>query len=81
MDPEKLYAKIGRQQILIEAQDEAYNALQNLLCGILTGAIAPSRVMVNRTDRTWTVAPEGQRPPMPATINGMPVCVTAIEPE
>lgn len=74
---QKLYEKIGRQHLQIEEQDAAYTNLLNLLAGIVSGEIDTSRVMVNLTSRMWQVSAEGDRPVLPATINGLPVCVVA----
>ncbi len=73
----KLYEKLGRQQETIEDLNEAYTALLNLLANVVGGQVARSRLLVNLTNRSWELAPEGQRPGMPATINGQPVCVVA----
>lgn len=78
MNPiDTLYAKLGRQQDLIENQQTAYAALLSLTADLLAEQIDPKRVMLNLTEKGWTVAPEGQRSPLPATINGLPVCVVA----
>jgi hypothetical protein len=81
MDP-NLYEKIGRLQLQTEKQDEAYTYLLRLTAGLVDGSIDRARVLVNLTDRTWNLAPEGQRPATPATINGLPhVVVAPIEDE
>jgi len=77
---DKLQLMIGRKQIQLEELDQQYSRLTNVLAGVVSGAIAPSRVMVNLTDRTWTVAAPDTRPGMPATVNGLPICVVAPEP-
>jgi hypothetical protein len=74
---EKLYARIGRMQLTAEAQDEAYTALLKVLAGVVSGEIDRKRVLVNLTDRTWQTTEPGQRPALPATINGIPLCVVA----
>ncbi len=74
---DELYAMVGRKQATIETQDAAYTAILRQLAGVVSGEIDRSRVLVNLTDRTWIVCPEGERPAMPATINGLPVCVVA----
>lgn len=73
----KLYEQLGRKQEVIEAQDAAYQAILDLLAGVVSGEIDPARILVNRTDRSWTMASQGERPAMPGTINGLPVCVVA----
>jgi len=77
---ESLFAAIGRRQLAMENQDAAYTALLNLLAEVVSGTTDRSRVMINLTDRTWSVAAHGQRPAMPSTINGLPLCVVAPEP-
>ncbi len=72
---EKLQAALGRKQLQLEEQDIAYTRVLNVLAGVLSGEIEPNRVLVNRTDRTWIVVEPGQSTGMPATINGLPVCV------
>ena len=74
---DQLYAKIGRQQVESERLNAEYDALLKLLGDVVTGAIERSRVLVNLTGRSWALSPPGQQPAMPATINGLPVCVVA----
>lgn len=74
---QKLYEQLGRKQERIEDQDAAYGALLDLLAKVVTGEIDRSRVLVNLTDRSWSYAPPGQRPPLPATINGLPQVAVA----
>ncbi len=75
MNETELYAKIGRMQVQAELQNAAYDQLLQLLAGVVGGTIHPERVLVNLTARGWTLAPEGFSPEIPATINGLPVCV------
>lgn len=75
----KLYEQLGRKQETIEAQDAAYQALMDLLAKVVSGDIATSRLLVNLTARTWEVSAQGERPAMPATVNGQPVCIIAPE--
>jgi len=77
MSDQQLFESLGRKQLVIEQQDQAYTNLLNLLAGVVAGQIDPARILVNVTDRTWLVAPEGQRPSLPATVNGNPVCVVS----
>lgn len=77
MNENELLAKIGRQHLLLEKQDEAYGQLLQLLAQVVRGDVDRSRVMVNLTAKGWMVAPEGFRPDLPATINGLPFCVVA----
>ncbi len=74
---DKLYEIIGRKQERLEELDGNYTALLNLLGGVVSGGIDPSRLLVNLSDRTWVLMPEGRRPPLPATINGLPVRIVA----
>lgn len=74
---EALYAKIGRQQVLLEAQDAAYGQLLGVLAGVVSGQVDPSRVLVNLTARTWALAPDGFRPEVPPQVNGLPVVAVA----
>lgn len=77
MTEAQLYEKVGRQQAAIEQKDAANGQLLDVLAKIVSGEIDRSRVMVNLTDKSVTWAPEGFRPELPATINGVPVCVVA----
>jgi hypothetical protein len=74
---DKLYADLGRKQERIEQLDAAFDQLLRITAQLLSGEIEPSRVMIDLTNRAWIVAPMGQSPPMPATINGLPNCVVA----
>jgi len=74
---DKLYADLGKKQERIEQLDAAYNALLGLLAGVVAGNIDRSRVLVNLTDRSWSLSAAGERPGLPATINGLPECVVA----
>jgi hypothetical protein len=73
----KLYEQLGRKQEALETLDQAYTDLLGVLAGVVTGEIDRRRVLVNLTDRSWTVAPPGNSPSLPATINGLPVCKVA----
>ncbi len=79
MDETKLYEAMGRKQATIEAQDAAYGKLLELLAMVVSGAVELNRIAVNLTDRSWELASPGAKPNMPATINGLPVVVTAPE--
>ena len=74
---EKLFELLGRKQAQLEQLDGEYTKLTSLLAQVVKGEVARSRVLVNLTDRTWMLVPEGTRPAMPATINGLPECVVA----
>jgi len=74
---EKLQIAVGRKQVALEElQAQTLNLLQTL-ADVVSGKTARSRVIVNLTAHSWDIAPEGQRPCMPATINGVPICVIA----
>lgn len=77
MDETALYAMLGKKQAQLEAQDAAYGSLLQLMASVVSGAVDPARLLINMTERSWMMAPPGQVPPMPATINGLPLCVTA----
>lgn len=77
MTESQLYEKLGRQQTRLEQQDEAYTLLLQRFAGVVSGELDRSRVLVNLTDRTWTVSEPGTRPATPPTINGLPLCVVA----
>ena len=74
-----LNGRIVEQMFRLEEQDAEYSRILDLLAKVVSGEIDRSRVMVNLTDRTWSFANPGERPAMPATINGLPVCVVAPE--
>ena len=67
-----VYERLGRKQEQLENLDEAYTTLLKLLAGVVSGEIARSRVLVNLTERSWALVPEGQTPAHPAVINGLP---------
>ena len=77
MDESVWCERYGRLTVKCEKAEEGYTQLLNLLAKVVSGEIDRSRVMVNLTDRTCIFAPEGFRPELPATINGLPVCVVA----
>ena len=74
-----LLETLGRKQLQLEEQDESYTSLITLLARVVSGEVNRNRVLVNLTDRTWTLSPEGERPGLPATINGLPQCVVCPE--
>lgn len=75
-------AAVGQKQLAFERSDAAYSNVLQVLAGVVSGEIDRSRVLVNLTDRSWLVTPPGERPGMPAQINGLPICVVApAEPE
>ena len=72
-----LFDTIGRKQVEIETLNANYDFVLGTLAGVISGKVAASRVLVNLTDRSMTVSPEGQSPGLPAVINGLPVVVVA----
>lgn len=79
MNEQELYAKIGKLQTLNDTMKENYSKLIRVVSEIVSGECDVSRVLVNLTDETVSWAPQGERPSMPATINGKPECVIAPE--
>lgn len=77
MNESQVFEKFGRMQFEIDRLNAAYDHIAKALADVVAGELDPSRVLVNLTDRTYTIAPEGERPAMPATINGKPECVVA----
>ncbi len=59
---DELYAAIGRKQLDLDALHREYDALLGVLAEVASGAIALSRVAVDRSARTWTVAPPPASP-------------------
>lgn len=80
MNETQLYEALGRKQMAFETLDAAYTALLGLLAKVVSDEISPTRVIVDLTNRAWAVSEPGTRPGLPATINGLPVCVVAPEP-
>lgn len=79
MSETELLARIARQMLTIEEKDAAIDGLLQMLAGVVDGSIARSRVMVDLTNRNAFRAEVGERPALPATINGLPRCVVAPE--
>jgi hypothetical protein len=77
MNESQLYEKIGRTQTAYDALDAEYTKLIQVLAQVVQGGIARSRVLVDLTNRRFEVAAPEQSPSLPATINGLPVCVVA----
>lgn len=75
------YAAVGRKQVELEASKAAYSKLLAVFAEVISGKCARSRVLVNLTDGTYSWANEGESPGMPATVNGLPVCVVGIQDE
>jgi hypothetical protein len=77
MSESDLLARIARQMIALEERDAQFDALLQMTAGLVDGSIDRSRVMVDLTNRTVHRSELGQRPALPATINGLPQCVVA----
>ncbi len=75
-----MYEMLGRKQAALEEQDVNYTQLLNLTAGLVRGDVDPGRVLINLTARSWSLCPPGERQGLPATINGLPVCVVAPPP-
>ena len=69
---------IGKLYSDLQAEKAFGDTLLGLVANMLRGAIDPSRVLVNLTDRTVAWEGEGQRPGLPAIINGRPDCVVQV---
>ena len=80
MTESQAFESLGRKQAQLEDLDRNYSQLLGLFASVLRGDICPSRVMLNLTERTWAFSNPGESPQMPATINGLPVCVTGKAP-
>ncbi len=79
MTESQLYERLGRQQVELEKERACFTSALQCMAHMLTGEIDLSRVMVNLTERSFHWSEPGTRPSLPATINGVPVCVTAPE--
>lgn len=79
MTEAQLYEKIGRLQTELDAERATHELHLRVLAEVVSGECDRSRVLVNLTDGTVTWSAPGQRPAMPMTINGVPVCVVAPE--
>ena len=77
MNESELYGKIGQLQCANDTMKANYSRLIRVVSEIVSGECDDSRVLVNLTDETVMWAPVGERPAMPATINGVPECVVA----
>lgn len=73
------YERIGRLVHKCEHLESAFTSMLDTLAKVVSGEIDRSRVMVNLTEKSVMWSPEGERPSLPATINGVPVCVVAPE--
>jgi hypothetical protein len=81
MIADPLFAEIGRQHLEIQDRKAAFGQLLELLAKVVSGEIEIGRVLVNLTEQSWSYAPLGERPGLPPTINGLPRCVVAPEPQ
>ena len=55
MNEEEALAALGRKQVALEALDLEYTKLFNLLSQVMLGEVAPERVTLDFTDRSWKV--------------------------
>jgi hypothetical protein len=53
---DQVFEALGRKQFQLESLDKEYTRLMELLAGVVSGSIEPSRVTVNLTDRRWALA-------------------------
>lgn len=74
MNETELFARIGRQAIAIEQKEAGFDQLLNIFGDVLEGKTDPRRILINRTERRFEMAPDGFAAASPATINGFPVC-------
>ena len=81
MNEAQLYEKIGRLHAALDAERQAHDLTLKVFSEVVSGGCDASRIMVNLTDRSVTWAAPGERPATPSTINGVPVCVVAPEPQ
>lgn len=79
MSEAKLFEAIGRKQNQIEHLDAQYSHLLSHFAKVITGEIATERVLINLTERSWSIVPAGESAGMPATINGVPQCVAGVK--
>lgn len=77
MTEAEMFERLGRMAHRIETVENGFNQMVDLMAKVVSGEVERSRVLVNLTAKTVIFAPEGFRPEMPATINGLPLCVVA----
>lgn len=57
-----MYAAIGRKQVLMDAQDGAYNALLGVMARVASGEVKPEHLAVDLKARTWAINIPAQDP-------------------
>lgn len=72
---EELYNALGRKQLAFDSLKTAFDAVILELARLVAGETDPSRYMVNLTEGSFIRVPQGERPTLPATVNGVPNCV------
>ncbi len=77
MDPQQLLAEIGLLSMQLKASRLQFDTLLGYAAQMITGELALSRCMVNKTENSFSFTEPGMRPQMPGTINGKPECVIA----
>lgn len=71
----QVFEALGRKQFQLESLDKEYTRLLELLAGVVSGSIEPSRVTVNLTERRWSLADKKESIPAPEQAN-LPVTET-----
>lgn len=75
----KLLARIGQLNEELDGLRQRFKTVVSVFAEVVSGECDISRIMVNKTDLTVVWAPPGERPSLPPTTNGLPVCVVAPE--
>lgn len=75
-----LHEVIGQKEVALLLAEANYTAALQCLADVISGRLEPSRVIVNLTERSFFWVAPGERPVLPATVNGLPVCVVAPDP-
>lgn len=77
MTESQLYERLGRLQMDLEKMTAQRDKILHVFAEVLSGECDASRVMIDLTNKTVVWAAPGETPSLPATINGLPVCVVA----
>lgn len=77
MNEAQLYEMLGRRSASLEVLNAQFDLVLATLGQVVTGEMDRSRVLVDLTNRGFSVSAPGTRPAMPATINGLPNCLMA----
>ena len=78
---DELHRLVGRKQAELENLRKKYEIIYEILAKVVSGELDRSRVLVNLTELNCTWCAIGERPALPATINGLPRCVVAPDKE